>query len=93
MIENCEDLCQFYFELIDVVGEFSFQLSSDPDKVMEPKYNPLNTEKSVFLKAVYEKINLFIRQYKEKQSRIFKDGSCYLSLVLWKKNVKIISWI
>ncbi|XP_068984049.1 CDP-diacylglycerol--glycerol-3-phosphate 3-phosphatidyltransferase, mitochondrial [Bombus flavifrons] len=67
VIEDCEELCDFYDELVQRVGEFSFVLKPDGNTVLNPalKANPLKDPITFIEKAAHSVKALFQRELEE----------------------------
>lgn len=68
VIEDCKELCDFYDELVNRVGEFSFLLQADGTTIFNTAANvhPLKGSRKQFIeKAAYNVKTLFQRELKE----------------------------
>lgn len=67
MIENCKELCDFYDELVQKVGEFSFVLQSDGSTILNSamKIDPLKDPITFIEEAAYSIRILFQKQFEE----------------------------
>lgn len=84
MIEDCEELCDFYDELVQRVGEFSFVLKPDGNTVLNPalKANPLKDPITFIEKAAHSVKALFQRELEE-YSDPEKIGTYVLFIILF----------
>ena len=63
LIENCKELCDFYDELVQRVGEFSFVLQSDGTVLTSAmKVNPLEDPIAFIKEAAHSVKTLFQRE-------------------------------
>lgn len=75
MIEDCKELCDFYSELVEKVGEFSFRLM--PDGTVVPSSvdcDPLKSPAKEFNESAAGRIRTLFQTEIEKRSETNKKG-------------------
>ncbi|XP_033214352.1 CDP-diacylglycerol--glycerol-3-phosphate 3-phosphatidyltransferase, mitochondrial isoform X2 [Belonocnema kinseyi] len=69
VIEDCEDLCDFYTDLVEKVGEFSFRLMPDGNTVPNSTdCDPLETPSKKFTASASGRIRTLFQKEMEKRS-------------------------
>ncbi|OAD53141.1 CDP-diacylglycerol--glycerol-3-phosphate 3-phosphatidyltransferase, mitochondrial [Eufriesea mexicana] len=84
LIENCEELCDFYDELVQRVGKFSFVLQPDGTALLNSamQVNPLK-DPTTFIKKAAKSVKSLFQKELEKQCNIEKMA----------ENIDIDTWI
>lgn len=83
LIENCKELCDFYDELVQKVGEFSFVLQSDGSTILNSmKIDPLKDPITFIEEAAYSIRILFQKQFEESSD-----------LEKIEKNLDVDTWV
>ena len=81
MIEECEDLCDFYTDLVEKVGEFSFRLMPDGTTVPNSiDCNPLETPTKDFTASASGRIRTLFQKEIEKRSEANTVGKEIFSI-------------
>ena len=77
VIEDCEELCDFYNKLIERVMEFSFLLQSDGNTNLNPAVNchPYKGSRRTFVHEAASRIQTLFQSEIEKRSGPYKKGS------------------
>lgn len=80
ILEDCEDLANFYVNLIHKVCEFSFQLlpngSTELHSAWPPDLHPYNGDKNKFVERAHRQIEEIIRPATLTSDNTIKNGKC-----------------
>ena len=77
MIEDCKELCDFYNNLVQRVGEFSFRVISDCAEPAKPESNvhPLESPREEFTRVAASRIiSLFQSEMDKRSGETTKSG-------------------
>lgn len=76
IIEDCNDLCNFYCDLVKKVSEFSFELRSDGETNYSNKIksHPYKTSIDKFVKETSKKIHNFFKTETDKRFELYAKG-------------------
>ncbi|XP_012534215.1 CDP-diacylglycerol--glycerol-3-phosphate 3-phosphatidyltransferase, mitochondrial [Monomorium pharaonis] len=79
IIEDCEELCNFYNKLIEKVMEFSFLLQPDGNTSLNPTVShPYKGSGRVFTQEAASKIQMFLQNEIKKNADLDKDADTWI---------------
>ncbi|XP_011695409.1 PREDICTED: CDP-diacylglycerol--glycerol-3-phosphate 3-phosphatidyltransferase, mitochondrial isoform X2 [Wasmannia auropunctata] len=80
VIEDCEELCNFYNKLVEKVMEFSFLLQPDGNTSLNPTVNchPYKGSGKVFTQEATSKIHTFLQNEIKKNAELNEDADTWV---------------